>query len=220
MFYRTEIRDHVRVAPDLFGLDVKVAIKKELQEKFGNFISPEIGIVISVDDVKNVGEGIIIPGDGAAYYDTVFTLIVFKPQLQEIVYGSVSEITSFGAFLNLGPMEGMIHISQTMDDYVNFSKTNVLIGKNSKKSLKPNDLCMARIIAVSYKEPTSPKIGLTMRQPGLGKLEWIEQEKRKTAAEEAKAARAGKKEKGKAEGKEKAGKKGKKKSKGKGKKKK
>lgn len=218
MFYLVEIKDHVRVAPDLFGMNVKQAIKKELQEKYGNFISPEIGIVISMNDVREVGEGIIIPGDGAAYYDTTFSLLVFKPELQEVNYGVVSEITSFGAFLTLGPIEGMIHISQTMDDYVNFSKTNVLTGKNSKKNLKSGDLCLARIIAVSFKEPTEPKIGLTMRQPGLGKLDWIEQDKKRAVAEEAKAARAGKTEKGKAEGKEKAGKKGKKKGKGKKKK--
>lgn len=196
MFYVVEIKDHVRVAPHLFGLDVKEAISKELQEKYRNFTSPELGIVISMEDVKEVGEGIIIPGDGAAYYDTTFTLVVFKPELQEIVYGVVSKITSFGAFLTLGPIEGMIHISQTMDDYVSFSKSNVLIGKNSKKSLKAGDLCLSRIIAISFKEPTDPKIGLTMRQPGLGKLEWIEKEKRKAVAESAKVAKGSKAEKG------------------------
>ena len=37
---------------------------------------------------------------------------------------------------------------------------------------------MARIIAISYKGD-QPKIGLTMRQPGLGKLEWLSDDKRK-----------------------------------------
>ncbi|MBU2496480.1 MAG: DNA-directed RNA polymerase [Nanoarchaeota archaeon] len=190
MFYVVEIKEYVRVAPHLFGLDVKEAIITELKDKYTNHISPEVGIVISVKEINEIGEGIIIPGDGAAYYDTTFELVVFKPELQELVYGTVSQITSFGAFLNLGPIEGMIHISQTMDDYVNFSKTNVLMGKNTKRSLKANDLCMARIIAVSFKDPSDPKIGLTMRQPGLGKIEWIEQDKRKQVAEEVKAAKS------------------------------
>lgn len=212
MFYLTEIKDYVRVPPALFGAEVKDAIKQELQEKFKNFISPELGVVISVHQVLDIGEGIIIPGDGAAYYDTVFSLIVFKPELQELVYGSVSDITSFGAFLNLGPIEGMIHISQTMDDYVSFSKSNVLTGKNSKRSLKSGDLCIARIVAVSFKDPSDPKLSLTMRQTGLGKMEWIEQDKRKGAQEEAKAVKAAGKEKGGKGKAEKAeGKKGKKK---------
>ena len=195
MFYLIEIRDYVRVAPALFGMDTKEAIKKELQEKFSNHVSTDLGTVISVQEVKEIGEGIIIPGDGAAYYETTFTLLTFRPELNEIAYGKVAEITSFGAFLNLGPTEGMIHISQTMDDYVSFSKGNVLTGRNSKRSLKKDDLCIARIIAVSFKNPTEPKIGLTMRQPGLGKLEWIEQDKRKTAQDSAKVAKAAKTEK-------------------------
>ena len=45
-------------------------------------------------------------------------------ELQELCFGIVEEITNFGAFMNLGVMKGMIHISQTMEDYVNFSKSN------------------------------------------------------------------------------------------------
>ena len=37
---------------------------------------------------------------------------------------------------------------------------------------------MARVVAISHKGD-DPKIGLTMRQPGLGKLEWIKAEKKK-----------------------------------------
>ena len=42
-----------------------------------------------------------------------------------------------------------------------------------------NDICRARIIAVSYKEVTNPKIGLTMRQSFLGNISWIEQDTKK-----------------------------------------
>ena len=96
--------------------------------------------------------------------------------MQEVVLGKIKDIADFGAFINLGPIEGMIHISQTMDDFVSFSKDKVLTGKESRRSLKVNDLCRARIIAVSFKDPSNPKLGLTMRQPDLGKLEWVEEE--------------------------------------------
>ena len=179
MFYEIEIQDFVRVDPSLFGLDIEDAIKKELERRYAEHISQDLGVVVTISKVLNIGEGIIIPGDGAAYYDTTFSIVTFKPELQELVYGKISEITSFGAFMDLGPIDGMIHISQTMDDYVNFSKGDVLLGRNTKRALKRGDLCLARIIAVSYKDPTDPKIGLTMRQPGLGKLEWLEQERTK-----------------------------------------
>jgi len=196
MFYVTEIADYVRVSPELFALPVDEAILKQLQQSYREFINKELGFVVSVIEVVEVGEGIIIPGDGAAYYKCSYKLLNYIPELQEIVFGKVSEITNFGAFMNIGPVDGMIHVSQTMDDFVSFSKSNTLIGKNSKRALKKGDLCIARIIAVSYKAD-QPKIGLTMRQPGLGKIEWISDDKRKGKIKVAKEGKAegGKKKK-------------------------
>ena len=132
--------------------------------------------MINVADVHGVKEGVIVPGDGAAYYDTEFELLTFKPELNELVFAKIRDITDFGAFMDLGGVEGMVHISQSMDDFVSFSKDKVLQGKKSNQSIKVNDNCKARIIAVSYKDMNNPKIGLSMRQEGLGKLEWLDQQ--------------------------------------------
>jgi len=83
----------------------------------------------------------------------------------------------------------MIHISQTMDDFVSFSKANSLSGKSSKRILKQGDLCLARIVALSHKGGEL-KIGLTMRQPGLGKIDWIKEDSIKKQKEEEKALKA------------------------------
>ncbi len=195
MFYELEVRSHVRVPPNLFGADIKQAVAKQLNTQFDGYISKELGVIIGITDVLAVGEGVIIPGDGAAYYDTAFKLIAYRPELQEVVLGKVTDISDFGAFMEIGPLDGMVHISQTMDDFVSFSKSNVLTGKQSKRSLKVGDLCRARIIAISYKDLHNPKIGLTMRQPQLGKLEWIKEDSQKKGKPEEKAEKAEKKEK-------------------------
>ena len=179
MFYELEINGHVRIDPKFFGDNLDEALLKSLNEKFSNYISKDLGAVIAVKEIVKVGDGIIIPGDGAAYYDTTFRILTFKPEMQEVVLGRISDITDFGAFIEIGPIDGMIHVSQTMDDYVTFSKSNVLTGKESKKALKINDKCRARIIAISYKEVSNPKIGLTMRQHRLGNLKWIEEDLKK-----------------------------------------
>jgi len=186
MFYLIEVEDYIRVDPRLFGLPTLEAVEKQLKETYKEYIDKELGKVISVVEVLEVGDGVIIPGDGAAYYNSRFKLLVWKPELHELVYGIISEITNFGAFIDLGAMKGMIHISQTMEDYVSFSKTNSLIGKSTKKSIRKGDLCLARIVAISYKTG-EPKIGLTMRQPGLGRLEWIKEEKKQKEKEAKKA---------------------------------
>jgi len=171
MFYIVEVEDYVRVEPRLFGLKTSDAVAKQLQEIYTDYHDKDIGEVVGIISILEVGDGVIISGDGAAYYNSRFRLLVWKPELQELIYCIVDEVTNFGAFMNLGVMKGMIHISQTMDDYVSFSTTNTLLGKDSKKVLKKRDTCLARIVAVSYKAD-NPKIGLTMRQPGLGKLDW------------------------------------------------
>lgn len=189
MFYLVEMDDYVRVEPKLFGLPTLEAVEKQLEETYSDYYNKELGKVISVIEVLNVGEGVIIPGDGAAYYNSVFKLLVWKPELHELVFGEIIEITNFGAFINMSSMKGMIHISQTMDDFVSFSKSNTLSGKSSKRSLKKGDLCLARVVAISHKG-NEPKIGLTMRQPGLGKLEWIKEDAIKKKKEAEKMAKA------------------------------
>lgn len=188
MFYLSEVEDYIRVEPKLFGLPTLEAVENQLRETYSDYYDKEIGKVVAIIEVLQVGEGVIIPGDGAAYYQSRFKLLVWKPELHELVYGVIDEITNFGAFINLGVMKGMIHIGQTMDDFVSFNKANSLTGKNSKRTLKAGDLCMARVVAISHKGD-QPKIGLTMRQPGLGKLEWLKEDKAKRKKDDAKAVR-------------------------------
>ena len=176
MYYKTKVIDFIRVPPASFAEDTKVSVVQEIKKKFNGYINQDIGFVIDVSEVNNVGDGMILPGDGSAHYNVEFTLLTFKPELQEIVLGKITNVADFGAFINIGSVEGMIHISQTMNDFVSFSKDGVLLGKNTKHSLKVGDVCKARIIAVSYKDLSNPKIGLTMRQQGLGKDDWIEEE--------------------------------------------
>ena len=201
MFYVAEVEDHVRVEPKHFGLATKDAVAEQLEESYVRTMHKELGFVISVIGVKEVGEGIIIPGDGAAYYKSLFTVLVWRPELHELIPGVIKEITNFGAFMQIGPTQGMIHISQTMEDFVSLSKTGNLQGKMTKRSLNVGDSCLARIVAISYKAG-EPKIGLTMRQQGLGKVEWLDEAKKKAAFAAKKAENAeksGKKKGGKKE---------------------
>ncbi len=180
MFYKVKVKDYIRVPPKMFNLTKQEAVLANIKTSYENYISPELGFVINVVSVDSIKEGVIIPGDGAGYYETEFELLVFKPELNELTYGKLRDITDFGAFMDIGGIEGMVHISQSMDDFVSFSKDKVLQGKKSGQSLKIGDRCRARIIAISYKDLNNPKIGLTMRQEGLGKLEWLEQQQQST----------------------------------------
>lgn len=190
MFYKVRVKDFVRVPPSMFGLSKREAVLANVRKSYGDYISKELGFVINVLEVEETKEGVVVPGDGAGFYEAEFDLLVFKPEMNEVVYGRVRDIVDFGAFMEIGAAEGMVHVSQSMDDFVSFSKDKVLQGRKSGRSLKVGDKGKARIIAISYKDMNNPKIGLTMRQEGLGKLEWLERKEEEKKEE-------GKKEEGK-----------------------
>ncbi len=175
MFYKVKVRDHIRVPPYMFNLSKKQAVLDNIKSSYENYISKDFGFAVAVVDAGNVKEGVIVPGDGAGYYEAEFELLTYKPEVNELVHGKIRDITDFGAFMDIGGVEGMVHISQSMDDFVSFSKEKVLQGKKTGRSIKVGDRCRARIIAVSYKDLHNPKIGLTMRQEGLGKVEWLDE---------------------------------------------
>lgn len=182
MYRLITIKDSIRVDPRLLGGPVKEAVEESLKKAYEGLMDKNIGVVLCVTDVFEVGEGKIIPGDAGVYYDATFELLIYRPELHEIVEGVVIELVEFGAFIRLGPIDGLVHISQITDDYISYSKEGVFAGKESKKVIKSGDKVRARIITVSYKHVQSAKVGLTMRQPGLGKIDWLMEESAKEKA--------------------------------------
>jgi DNA-directed RNA polymerase subunit E' len=176
MYKIFDVSDKVRVAPDKFGLKLQEAVKTSLEEKLEGSIDKGLGVIMSVMSVEKIGEGIIMPGDGALYYPVDFKILTYVPEQHEMVKGEVIDVTEFGVFVRFGPVDGMIHVSQLMDDFVSYDSKNMMFtGKKTKRRVKEKSVVMARIISVSMAE-NQYKIGLTTRQPGLGALEWFTKE--------------------------------------------
>jgi DNA-directed RNA polymerase subunit E' len=190
MYRKMRLADTVRIAPELLGEPVQEAVKLALRDKLEGLVDKKIGAMVAVKDVIEVGEGHILAGDGGVYYDAVFDALTFMPEMQEIIEGSVVEVVEFGIFVGIGPLDGLVHVSQLTDEFVNYDEKNSrLITKESGRSVTEGDKVRARIIAVSLneREPRDSKIGLTMRQHTLGKLEWIEEARKPKESGEEKA---------------------------------
>ncbi|MBP2172495.1 DNA-directed RNA polymerase [Methanococcus voltae] len=180
MYKILTIEDTIRIPPKMFGNPLKENVQKVLMEKYEGILDKELGFILAIEDIDQISEGDIIYGDGAAYHDTTFNILTYEPEVHEIIEGEIVDIVEFGAFIRLGPLDGLIHISQVMDDYVAFDpQREAIIGKETGKVLEKGDKVRARIVAVSLKEDRKrgSKIALTMRQPALGKLEWLEEQK-------------------------------------------
>jgi len=179
LYIIAEVEDVVRIPPNLFGFPLKEAALKVLRERYEGYLHPDLGIIITVFDVKVEELGRILPGDGATYHNARFKVLSFKPQVKEVVEGIVVGATDKGLFVNLGPVDGFLHKSQISDKRVFFDeKGGRYIVEETRQVVEKGDRVRARVVGVSFPtEPTArPRIILTMRQPLLGKLEWVEEE--------------------------------------------
>ena len=185
MFKLITLQDTIRIPPETFGSPLEKVGRDQVKTKYEGIVDEEMGYVIAVTSVEVSPIGKIIPGDGATYHKVTFSLLTFYPVIQEIVEGDVVEIADFGAFVRIGPVDALLHVSQLIDDYMSYDeKQGVLLGKETKKKLTSGDQLRVRITAVSLgRAGSSGKIGVTARQPFLGKLEWLKLEASKTAEE-------------------------------------
>ncbi|RLF51094.1 MAG: DNA-directed RNA polymerase [Thermoplasmata archaeon] len=186
MYYMVKMENTIRIPPSMIGEDLDEVSSKIVRETFEGTMDKEYGLIVLTRNVKRIGEGNILHGDGAIYQKVEFEALTFKPELHEVVDAIVCDIVEFGAFCHIGPLDALLHKSQIMDDKILVDVENKRMeGKETKKTLKVGDKIRVRIVTVSLNEmnPRESKIGLTMRQPGLGKEEWKEMEKKKKEKE-------------------------------------
>ena len=177
MFKLITLQDTIRIPPETFGNPLEKVGREQVKQKYEGVVDEELGYVIAVTTIEVSPIGKIIPGDGATYHKVSFSLLTFYPIIQEVVEGDVVEIADFGAFVRIGPVDALLHVSQLMDDYISYDeKQGVLLGKETKRKLTASDQVRVRITAVSLgRAGSSGKIGVTARQPFLGKLEWLKE---------------------------------------------
>ncbi|MGC8631217.1 MAG: DNA-directed RNA polymerase [Thermoprotei archaeon] len=181
MFYLYKVNDLVRVPATFFGNPLEDAVALAIKEKYvGKVISEEVGIVLQVLDVQASEEGKVPIGQGATYHEATFTLLTYRPLEREIIEGEVVAVEEYGIHVRIGPIEGVAHQSQLMDDYVDYdARAGRYVGRNTKKTIERGDLVRARIITISMHEgdASDVKVNLTLRQPGLGSLQWLDTER-------------------------------------------
>jgi DNA-directed RNA polymerase subunit E' len=179
MYLKEQRRDVIRIPPERLGEDI-IEISQELtQHSFEGKIVGDRSLIVSTTGITPIGEGRIVHGDGAVYQDVEYEALIFRLDNQEVIEGSVCEILKFGAFVRFGPLDGLLHISQVMDDHIDVDVDNQrLMGKESRRDIRVNNDVRARIVTVSVNErnPRESKIGLTMRQSGLGRIDWLQEE--------------------------------------------
>jgi DNA-directed RNA polymerase subunit E' len=188
MYKRVRLKDTVEVPPRHLADVSPELVKRLLQDKLEGQMDEKVGSVVSVSEVHDIGQGAVLPNRPGVYYEAEFDAVTFDPQMQEVVDGEVVEVVNFGAFVGIGPVDGLLHVSQISDEYLAYDEENQqLASRESNRTLTVGDAIRARIVTKSIDErnPRDSKIGLTAKQVGLGKHGWLqeERERRESAAE-------------------------------------
>ncbi len=172
MYSIVTVRDIVRILPSEFHQPINKAALGHLRKTSENVLDRDIGLMIAVIGIEDIGQGRLMPGDGATYHSVVYQVLVFKPIRGELVEGNVVELMDFGAFIRMGPLDGLCHVSQICDDFITQDqKGSALLGKETGRILSEGDQVRARITSISFESGNrSGKLGLTMRQAFLGKV--------------------------------------------------
>ena len=177
MFYTYTIKDTISIPPSSFGEDLNKAAETILRKRHERLLDKQLGIVLAVYDVRDISDGLILPGDPSTHHEVTFNLLTFNLDLGEILAGEVSELVDFGCFIRLGPIDGLVHLSQITNDFINYDrKAAAFVLKNSGRNLKKGDTVYVKVSTISLKNNIKDtKIALTMRPDGLGKYEWIKE---------------------------------------------
>lgn len=175
MFMKYRVVDNVNITPDLFGVDIVEAATTQLMERYLNIYDEEMGYIIKISDVDVEPIGKVVSEDGSSFHKATFTVYTYKPIVNEIVEGEVVEITTFGLFIRIGPIDALLHISQIMNDLVVVDTVQGMVrGQETGKIIRIGDKVRARIIAISPPKGIAVlKVGLTCRGGLLGNLDWI-----------------------------------------------
>lgn len=177
MFYVYTIKDTISISPSHFGENINKAAEEILRTRYERTLDKEIGIILAVFDVRDITDGFIMPGDPSTHHNVTFDLLAFNLEVGEIVVGEISELVDFGCFVRLGPIDGLVHLSQITNDFISFDrKAGHFVLKNSGRTLKKGDVVYAKVSTISLKNNIKDtKIALTMRPEGLGKPEWLKE---------------------------------------------
>lgn len=100
----------VRLEPHKFDKPLPEALEEALTEKLANKVVKDVGLVLSVWDILEIGDSFLFPGGGGASHTRVaFRLLVFRPALDEVLVGKVKGCSrNEGVRVSLGFFEDIL----------------------------------------------------------------------------------------------------------------
>ena len=170
--------DTIRIPAEYIraGRNLVDHIDELANDAFEGRFDPDENYTVLTFDHEPMGRGKIIHGDGAIYQRVKFKALLFNMENNEVVDGAVSEVSEYGAFVRIGPIEALLHKSQILDEPIQVNLgIRRIEGSQTGKSLTEGSFVRSRIVskAINQNDPRSSKIGLNCKMDGLGCFDWL-----------------------------------------------
>lgn len=95
--------DSVRIPPPLLAQPTLISVHSEMDKKYPNRVMMDVGLAICrYGDALEVGDGVLVAGDGGAHHEVVVRLVVFRPFVEEVCIGTIIKSSEEGIRVSLG----------------------------------------------------------------------------------------------------------------------
>ena len=91
MFLTCSFEDSIRVLPKDLGQSTLGAVTAVLEKTYLDRVIKDVGLVVSIFDVFSIDGGFVYPSDGAVVFAVTFTLVVFRPLVEEVLIGKLKK---------------------------------------------------------------------------------------------------------------------------------
>ena len=178
--YSREREDTIRIPAEYIreGQSLVDHIDSLANDAFEGRFDVDENYTVLTFDHKPVGRGRIIHGDGAIYQAVSFKALLFNMENNEVVDGYVSDVSEYGAFVRIGPVEALLHKSQILDEPIQVNMgIRRIEGSQSGKHIEEGSHVRSRVVskAINQNDPRASKIGLNCKMDGLGAANWLKE---------------------------------------------
>jgi len=198
MFVLSEIRTLIRLLPKGFDKSLDEQLTDEINRKLANKVMINVGLCLSLHDILEVGESFLFPGDGASHTKVKFRMLVFRPQMEEVLTGKIKSCSKEGVHVSLEFFDDILIPAESLQHPSRFDETEsvwvweypVEEGEHHDLFMDPGEQIRLRVVSEQFVDtgPTKPKVTEadqkdevktppyslvgTINEPGLGLLSW------------------------------------------------
>jgi len=200
MFVLSKMTSIVRIEPKQFSKQLPDALSDALNAKLANKVVKDVGLVIALYDILEIGESHVMAGDGASHTKVTFRLLVFRPFIEEILTGKIKSSNKEGLTLNLGFFDDIFVPAEALQHPCRFDESDQVWvweypteddGGHHDLFMDPGEEIRFRVTSEAFVDtsPSAPdvkgaavvseedskipyQISASINEPGLGLLSW------------------------------------------------